>query len=112
MHPVEFKVVETEPAPYCIVAPDTVIFCEGEPVKREDEERLDDVVCWEGVVDARGCFALRVTRRRSRMNFSSCTDDVTFLPPRLPPLLPLLLLSKRATTTSVAAGGRWHRSAR
>jgi len=44
MHPVEFKVVETEPAPYCIVAPDTVIFCEGEPVKREDEERLDDVV--------------------------------------------------------------------
>lgn len=35
MHPVEFKVVETEPAPYCIVAPDTVIFCEGEPVKRE-----------------------------------------------------------------------------
>ena len=28
---------------YCIVAPDTVIHCEGEPVKREDEERLDDV---------------------------------------------------------------------
>lgn len=35
MHPVEFKVVETEPGPYCIVAPDSVIFCEGEPVKRE-----------------------------------------------------------------------------
>jgi len=48
MHPVEFKVVETEPAPYCIVAADTVIFCEGEPVKREDEERLDDVVRKEG----------------------------------------------------------------
>lgn len=28
-------VVETEPAPYCIVAPDTVIHCEGEPIKRE-----------------------------------------------------------------------------
>lgn len=27
--------METEPAPYCIVAPDTVIFCEGDPVKRE-----------------------------------------------------------------------------
>jgi transitional endoplasmic reticulum ATPase len=27
----------------CIVAPDTVIHCEGEPVKREDEERLDEV---------------------------------------------------------------------
>jgi len=39
MHPVEFKVVETDPAPYCIVAPDTVIHCEGKPVKREDEEK-------------------------------------------------------------------------
>ena len=29
----EFKVVETDPAPYCIVVPDTVIHCE-----REDEE--------------------------------------------------------------------------
>merc|ERR1712072_423554 len=28
---------------YCIVAPDTVIHCEGEPVKREDEESKDDV---------------------------------------------------------------------
>ena len=43
MRSVEFKVVETEPAPYCIVAPDTEIYCEGEPIRREDEERLDDV---------------------------------------------------------------------
>ena len=35
MRAVEFKVIETEPTPYCIVAPDTVIHCEGEPVKRE-----------------------------------------------------------------------------
>jgi len=35
MRAVEFKVIETDPAPYCIVAPDTVIHCEGEPVKRE-----------------------------------------------------------------------------
>ncbi|CAK7355488.1 unnamed protein product [Dovyalis caffra] len=40
---VEFKVVETDPEEYCIVAPDTEIFCEGEPVRREDEERLDGV---------------------------------------------------------------------
>ncbi len=40
----EFKVVETEPEPYCIVAPDTEIYCEGEPIKREDEEnKLDEV---------------------------------------------------------------------
>ena len=31
----EFKVVETEPSPYCIVAPDTVIHCDGDPIKRE-----------------------------------------------------------------------------
>merc|ERR1712070_1251873 len=43
MRAVEFKVVETDPADYCIVAPDTVIHCEGEPVKREDEESKDDV---------------------------------------------------------------------
>ncbi|XP_042446528.1 cell division cycle protein 48 homolog [Zingiber officinale] len=43
MRSVEFKVIETDPAEYCIVAPDTEIFCEGEPVKREDEDRLDEV---------------------------------------------------------------------
>ena len=51
MHPVEFKVVETDPADFCIVAPDTVIHCEGEPIKREDEERMDDV----GYDDVGGC---------------------------------------------------------
>jgi transitional endoplasmic reticulum ATPase len=51
MHPVEFKVVETDPADFCIVAPDTVIHCEGEPIVREDEERLDDV----GYDDVGGC---------------------------------------------------------
>ena len=35
MRAVEFKVIETDPSPHCIVAPDTVIHCEGEPVKRE-----------------------------------------------------------------------------
>ncbi|PSC71455.1 cell division cycle 48-like protein [Micractinium conductrix] len=43
MRTVEFKVVETDPAEYCIVAPDTEIYCEGEPIRREDEERLDEV---------------------------------------------------------------------
>jgi transitional endoplasmic reticulum ATPase len=47
MHPVEFKVVETEgpegPADVVIVAPDTRVHCEGEPIKREEEERMDEV---------------------------------------------------------------------
>merc|ERR1719450_1133638 len=49
--PVEFKVVGVEPREFVIVAPDTVIHCEGEPVKREDEEKLDDV----GYDDIGGC---------------------------------------------------------
>ncbi|GAB6028765.1 hypothetical protein CHUAL_004581 [Chamberlinius hualienensis] len=52
MRAVEFKVVETDPSPCCIVAPDTVIHCEGEPVKREDEEAsLNEV----GYDDIGGC---------------------------------------------------------
>jgi transitional endoplasmic reticulum ATPase len=51
MRAVEFKVVDTDPSPHCIVAPDTVIHCEGEPIKREDEERLDGV----GYDDIGGC---------------------------------------------------------
>ncbi|KAF6020588.1 VCP [Bugula neritina] len=52
MRAVEFKVVETDPAPYCIVAPDTVIHSEGEPVKREEEEeQLNEV----GYDDIGGC---------------------------------------------------------
>jgi len=35
MRAVEFKVVGTDPEPYCIVAPDTVIHNEGDPIKRE-----------------------------------------------------------------------------
>ena len=35
MRAVEFKVIETDPTPYCIVSSDTVIHCEGDPVKRE-----------------------------------------------------------------------------
>lgn len=69
MHPVEFKVVECDPAPYCIVAPDTVIHCEGEPIKREDEERMDDV----GYDDIGGC-----RRQMAQVRFftvSGCTSN-------------------------------------
>lgn len=52
MRAVEFKIIETDPAPYCIVAPDTVIHCEGEPIKREEEEnQLNEV----GYDDIGGC---------------------------------------------------------
>merc|ERR1719473_119958 len=49
--PVEFKVVGVDPGEFVICAPDTVIHCEGEPIKREDEEKLDDI----GYDDIGGC---------------------------------------------------------
>ena len=41
MRSVEFKVIETDPGKYCVVSPETKIFCEGEPVRREDEDSED-----------------------------------------------------------------------
>lgn len=52
MRAVEFKVVGCEPSTFCIVGPDTQIFTEGDPIKREDEENnLADV----GYDDIGGC---------------------------------------------------------
>jgi len=48
---VEFKVVATEPQEFGIVAPTTVLYTEGEPIKREEEDRNDDV----GYDDVGGC---------------------------------------------------------
>ena len=45
---VEFKVVEVDCGHFCIVVPDTVISCEGEPIKRADVDlnqlMVDDAV--------------------------------------------------------------------
>ena len=51
MRCVEFKVVGIEPETYGLVTPDTEFFCEGEPIKREDEENLNDI----GYDDIGGC---------------------------------------------------------
>ena len=52
MRQVEFKVVEVDAPEYGIVAQDTVIHCEGEPIEREDEEgNLNEV----GYDDIGGC---------------------------------------------------------
>ena len=48
---VEFKIVACEPKEYGIVAPNTMLFPEGEPIKREDEDKLEDV----GYDDIGGC---------------------------------------------------------
>ncbi|XP_062510149.1 transitional endoplasmic reticulum ATPase-like isoform X2 [Corticium candelabrum] len=51
MRSVEFKVIKTDPSPFCIVAPETVIDCEGEPVKRKEEDSFNDI----GYDDVGGC---------------------------------------------------------
>lgn len=51
MKPIEFKIVETDPGEFCVVSPNTMIFDEGDPIKREDEEKLDGV----GYDDIGGC---------------------------------------------------------
>ena len=40
---IEFKVLETDPVDYCIVGPDTVIYCEGNPIKREDLSEINEI---------------------------------------------------------------------
>jgi transitional endoplasmic reticulum ATPase len=51
MRSVEFKVVDIEQSQYGLVTPDTEIFCEGEPIKRDDEENPNEV----GYDDIGGC---------------------------------------------------------
>ncbi|XP_055822799.1 cell division cycle protein 48 homolog [Solanum dulcamara] len=43
MRSVEFKVMETDPSEYCIVAPETEIFVGEGVVRREDEDQLNDI---------------------------------------------------------------------
>jgi len=48
---IEFQVIEIEPRDYCIVGPHTIIYCDGEPLKRETS--LDDFDI--GYNDIGGC---------------------------------------------------------
>jgi len=41
--PVEFKVVEIDPVDYCIVGPDTIIYCEGDPLQREKHTEESEI---------------------------------------------------------------------
>ncbi|XP_024540302.1 cell division cycle protein 48 homolog isoform X1 [Selaginella moellendorffii] len=59
MRAVEFKVVEIDPpGEYCYVSADTEIFCEGEPVRREDEENKLNEIGYEDIGGVRKQLAL------------------------------------------------------
>lgn len=49
--PVEFKVVATEPGDFGIVAPDCIMYTDGDPIDREAEESANEV----GYEDVGGC---------------------------------------------------------
>jgi len=49
--PVEFKVMEVDPPEWGIVTDQTLLFTEGEPIKREDEEAAEGI----GYDDIGGC---------------------------------------------------------
>ena len=49
--PVEFKVVATEPGDFGLVAAETVLYTDGEPIVREDEDKNNEV----GYEDVGGC---------------------------------------------------------
>lgn len=49
--PVEFRIVATEPGDFGIVTSGTVLFTEGEPIVREEENKMDNV----GYDDIGGC---------------------------------------------------------
>jgi transitional endoplasmic reticulum ATPase len=49
--PVEFKVVEVDPVDWGIVTDQTILYTEGEPIKREEEEAAEGI----GYDDIGGC---------------------------------------------------------
>ncbi|KAF0990255.1 hypothetical protein HZS_3207, partial [Henneguya salminicola] len=58
IRPVEFKVIETDPSPFCIVSPQTQIYYEGDPIKREEEEESLNEVGYDDVGGCRKQMAL------------------------------------------------------
>ena len=48
---IEFQIIEIDPVDYCIVGPDTTIYCEGEPLRREKKVDGEEI----GYDDIGGC---------------------------------------------------------
>jgi len=82
MRAIEFKVIETDPGPFCIVAPDTVIHCEGEPVKREDEEDALNSIGYDDVGGCRKQLALIKEMVELPLRHPSLFKAIGVKPPR------------------------------
>ena len=65
--------VETDPSPSCIVAPDTMIHYEGDPIKREEEEEnMNDV----GYDDLGGVSFFRLLKMVSNLSETNGRENV------------------------------------
>merc|ERR1712012_768610 len=82
MRAIEFKVIETDPGPFCIVAPDTVIHCEGEPVKREDEEDALNSIGYDDLGGCRKQLALIKEMVELPLRHPSSSKPLGVKPPR------------------------------
>lgn len=82
MRAVEFKVVETDPAGYCIVAPDTVIHCEGDPIKREEEEESLNEIGYDDIGGCRKQLALIKEMVELPLRHPSLFKAIGVKPPR------------------------------
>lgn len=82
MRAVEFKVVDTDPTPFCIVAPDTVIHCEGDPIKREDEEDSLNSIGYDDIGGVRKQLALVKEMVELPLRHPSLFKAIGVKPPR------------------------------
>ena len=53
MREVEFKIIETDPTPFCIVNADTVIYWDGEPIMREHGKDVLNSMGYDDIVGIR-----------------------------------------------------------
>ncbi|KAK0489837.1 ATPase family associated with various cellular activities-domain-containing protein [Armillaria luteobubalina] len=82
---VEFKVIETDPAEFCLVAQDTVIHTEGDPVKHEDKESNINDIRYD---DIDGCHKQMAQILVNLLNYHSIALNFSnLLVPSLPEVL-------------------------
>ncbi|CAF3660179.1 unnamed protein product [Adineta steineri] len=82
IHPVEFKVIKTDPSPYCIVAPDTVIRYKGDPIKREKEEASLNEIGYDDIGGLRKQLAQIKEIVELPLRYPQLFQAIGFKPPR------------------------------
>jgi len=82
MRAVEFKVVAVDPSPYCIVATETRIHTEGDPIKRSDEEEALNEVGYDDIGGVRKQLATIKEMVELPLRHPSLFKSIGVKPPR------------------------------